>query len=85
MPWPVQETKDLIHEGIATESARRPFTTCETLETKDLIHEGIATSHPNGDIKAFVVETKDLIHEGIATIPRLPVFLSRLQCLKPKT
>ena len=38
------ETKDLIHEGIATESHEfSAVPTAAAKETKDLIHEGIAT------------------------------------------
>ena len=62
------ETKDLIHEGIAT---RRGASRCRLgcSETKDLIHEGIATFFgqllcPSQEFR----ETKDLIHEGIARV-----------------
>ncbi len=37
------ETKDLIHDGIATFFQAFPFFRIELDETKDLIHEGIAT------------------------------------------
>ncbi len=63
-----EETKDLIHEGIATP----PFFPFSRLlaaeETKDLIHEGIATAlYEISLCTDGPVETKDLIHEGIAT------------------
>ena len=38
------ETKDLIHEGIATDSFLSLFASSGVAETKDLIHEGIATA-----------------------------------------
>jgi len=37
------ETKDLIHEGIATFSLSASIPLVIWTETKDLIHEGIAT------------------------------------------
>jgi len=51
---PTEETKDLIHEGIATLHLRslnsRPY---RVPETKDLIHEGIATKRTRFSIFGF--------------------------------
>ena len=62
------ETKDLIHEGIATSRSAALIARPISSETKDLIHEGIATASSWYFLPIAVeAETKDLIHEGIAT------------------
>jgi len=65
-----RETKDLIHEGIATSLSAILYLVIPSFETKDLIHEGIATMATPSQLRVKNNrETKDLIHEGIATFP----------------
>ena len=68
---PLQDGKDLIYEGIATQLLGiESFPTSK--DGKDLIYEGIATTRMIRQ-RAFGgrIDGKDLIYEGIATVSTL--------------
>ena len=71
---PPVDDKDLIYEGIATESPSPIPITSHRRQRPDLRRDCdlFALAHPS----AVPCDDKDLIYEGIATFPRFFHFLS---------